>query len=70
MMTNKNWRVTFLTLCIAANESAEFTPLECHFTEELYAKLRNDGNSAAQRFAGAAGGRCLELWNKYQEAMK
>lgn len=44
-MTNKNWRATFLQLCI-------------------------DHNAAAARYAIAADGRCAELWQDYQEAMR
>ena len=69
-MTNKNWRVIFLQLCIDSNAEAEFTPTECGHCEELHAILRCDGKAAAERYAIAAEGRCLELWNKYQEAMK
>lgn len=69
-MTNKNWRVIFLQLCIDSNAEAEFSPLECRHCEELYAILRCDGKEAAERYAIAAGGRCLELWNNYKEATK
>jgi hypothetical protein len=67
---NNNWRAAFLQLCIDANKAAGFSPLECRQMEDLYSTLRNDGEGAAKRYAEAAGGRCLELWNKYQEAMK
>jgi hypothetical protein len=67
---SKNWRVIFLQLCIDSNAEAELTPTECGRMEELYAILRNDGSHAARRYAEAAGGRCIDLWNKYQEATK
>jgi hypothetical protein len=66
----KNWRATFLQLCIDHNTAAEFTPTECRHMEELYAILRCDGKEAAERYAVAAEGRCLALWQEYQEAMK
>lgn len=66
----KNWRATFLQLCIDYNTAAEFTPTECRHIEELYGILRNEGSHAARRYAEAAGGRCAELWQDYQEAMK
>ena len=69
-MTNKNWRVIFLQLCIDSNAEAEFSPTECHYTEQLYAIMRDKGNAEARRYAAACGGRCLQLWRAYQEAMK
>lgn len=66
----KNWRVTFLQLCIDANTAAEFTPTECRQLEDLYSTLRNEGSHAARRYAEAAGVRCLAIWQEYQEAMK
>ena len=69
-MTNKNWRVIFLQLCIDSNAEAEFAPTECRHTEELYTLMRDEGAEASKRYAEAAGGRCLQLWLAYQEAMK
>lgn len=69
-MTSKNWRVIFLQLCIDSNAEAEFAPTECRHLEQLYAIMREEGYEASNRYAEVAGGRCLELWNSYQEAVR